>query len=402
MIERANGNYSFGGQVTTNSALAVATVYACVRVLADSIAMLPLTLYTKSDDKLTADYNSPLGQVLAFSPTPLLSPFEFWRMVVAHLCLRGNFYAQKVVRAGKVDSLLPLDPDLVTPKLIDPATITYEYSPPNKPKIVFSADQIFHIRNLCIDGSVGISPLKMASNAVRVAILGESHAGNMLQNGARPSGSFSTDGELSDEAFERLRNDLDDKYSGAGNSGRPLLLESGLKWAQMQMSAEDSQFMESRAFQRGEICIFFGIPPQLIGDVNKGTSWGTGVEQQNLAFLTHTLKPYLINIQQAILRSLVGEKDRANYVAKFDTSELTKADFVSRQSGYQVQRRNGVISANEWRKAEGLDPIEDQAADAYLIDQTLLDEPLPGGAQDASPSESDSTQEDNSAFSTGS
>jgi HK97 family phage portal protein len=399
-LARGNQSESFGAPVTLASALSVATVYACVRILADSIGMLPLTLYRKEGERQIADYDSPLGILLASAPTPLLTPYEFWRMVITHMLLRGNFYAQKVTYKGQVETLLPLNPDYVMPKMDDGATITYEYRPPNKQKVVFKAVEIFHLRNLCTDGLAGLSTLKAARNAIGVAIQGESHAGNMLRNGARPSGAFTMEGELPPEAYERLRNDLDAKYSGPDNSGRPLLLESGLKFEQMQLSAEDSQFMESRAFQRGEICIFFGIPPQLIGDVAKGTSWGTGVEQQNLAFLTHTLKPYLVNIQQAVIRSLVAPKDLGKYVAKFDVSELTKADFFNRQNGWQVMRRNGVLSANEWRKKEGLDPIEDPKADEYLVDQTLIEEPLdPNAGSSAEPDDASSESESNSAVS---
>lgn len=391
LLENANSVRSFGAAVTTSTALSVATVYACVRILADSIGMLPLTLFRKDGDRLLADYESPVGILLASAPTPTLTPYEFWRMVISHILLRGNFYAQKVKYRGQVDTLLPLNPDYVTPKMDDGATLSYEYRPPNKQKVVFKGDEIFHLRNLCIDGLVGLSTLKAAANAISVAILGESHAGNMLQNGARPSGAFSHEGQLGEEAYRRLREDLESRYSGSTNSGRPMLLEEGMTFSQMQMSAEDSQFMESRSFQRGEICIFFGIPPQLIGDVGKGTSWGTGIEQQNLAFLTHTLKPYLINIQQAVIRSLVAPQDVGKYVAKFDVSELTKADFYARQNGWQVMRRNGVISANEWRKKEGLDPIEDPKADQYLTDQTLIDEPA--GAEPVAPESDDGENE---------
>lgn len=380
ILNDSNGN-GIDAAVNDNLALSVAAVYACVNIIANSIAMLPLTLYRREGNKLVADLTSPVGVLLAARPTRQLTPFKFWRMAVAHVLLRGNFYAQKVVESGQVTTLLPLNPDNVTPKSKDGVTISYEYRHSDRSITTYSSDEIFHLTGLSLDGIRGISVLQAARRAINVAHKAETFAGSLFQNGAKPSGVLKHPKELSAEAIERLKTQFDEMHAGADNANRTLLLEDGTEWQQVQMTAEDSQFMESRGFQRGEVCIFFGVPPQMVGDVDKGTSWGTGIEQQNLGMLTHTLKPYLVNFTQECIRSLIPLNKQALYLAKFDVSELTKADFFSRQQGLQIQRRNGVISANEWREAEGKDPVDDEKMSAYLTDQTLVEDPPSSGAE---------------------
>jgi len=355
--------------VSDNQALRVAAVWACVRLLSTAVAMLPVSLYRRDGDRNTAVPEHGVHKLLAERPNAWQTPYEFKQMLLAHVLLRGNFYAEKVLFKGEVSDLLPLDPSRMEPRITDSGRSAYIYSGETGRKIPYKQGEILHIRGLTLDGIKGLSVLSAARNAIAVASKLEAHGFGLMDNGARPSGVLETDNELSEEAFERLRKDFEKNYQGSENAGRPMILEAGLKWKQAQLSAEDAQFIDQRKYTRAEIAMFFGVPPHMIGDIERGTSWGSGIETQNLGFLVHTLLPYLVNITQAGERDLLRADERSNFVLKFDTSLLTRADFGARQTGLQIQKRNGVISTNEWRKIEGLDPIDEDGADEHKADQ---------------------------------
>lgn len=363
---------------TASGPLSIAAVWACVGLLSDTIASLPAALYRKKADRHVLEAKHPVHELLAVAPNEVQTPFEFWRLVVVCLLLRGNFYGLKNKNGANITGIWPLNPDLTRPRFGKSGSLEY-VNRENGVETVYQQDEILHIRGLSTDGITGISVLSAARKTCRSAIKMEDHGYSVFSNGAAPSGVLQTDLELNAEGYERLRKDFETHYIGSQNTGRPMILEQGLKWEQMAMTLEDSQWIESRKFARSEIAMYFRIPPQLIGDIERGTSWGSGLEQQNLGFLVYTLAPYFANIQQACVRDLLPPGDRAKFCVKFDTSILTQADFVNRQNGFQIQKRNGVISANEWRKAEGFDPIDDPEADEYGSDATAAPPaPVPG------------------------
>jgi HK97 family phage portal protein len=248
-------------------------------------------------------------------------------------------------------------------KKLETGALSYEFSEQNKPVRTFKPDRIFHLRGLTTDGIIGLSVLGAAKRAIEGTIATENYGSTLFKQGIRPSGVLETDANLSPEAAKQLKESLEAAYSGVDNAHKTLVLEDGLKWKPVSLSAEDTQFIESRKFARSEIAMFFGVPPHLIGDIDRGTSWGSGIEQQNRGFLTYTLRPYLTSICQAFARDLLPIQERANYTFQFDTYDLERADFGPRQVGLEIQRRNKVISRNEWRKWEGLNPIDDPEAD---------------------------------------
>lgn len=349
------------------SAMGVAAVWACVNLLSRSIATLPAAIYRRDKSgKFTIAEDNPVHRLVAVAPNQILSPFELFQILVAHLLLKGNFYAKKVMFSGKIQSLLQLDPDRMTVKMGADGYLEYHYARPNLPVQVFRQADILHVRGLTVDGLTGLSVVGAARRAIEGSVATERYGSTMFSNGAKPSGVLEIDTELSEEAQTRLRNQFDATYAGLENAHKTMVLEAGLKWKPITLNAEDTQFIESRKFARSEIAMFFGVPPHLIGDIDRGTSWGSGIEQQNRGFLIYTLRPYLANIAQAFIRDLMPEKDQAKYVMRFDTSDLERADFGPRQTGLEVMRRNGVINANEWRKIEGWNPRDDEAADDYV------------------------------------
>lgn len=360
----------------------MSAIFACVRLLSDSIAMLPCALYRKEGNKTVLADADPVNSVLSFRPNSWQTPYEFWRTAMMHVLLRGNFFAEKVLLRDRVSDLIPLNPAWMTVGVTS-GGIEYTYRKPNAAAKVYPQAALLHLRGLSVDGVVGMSVLEAARNSVGVSVKAEDHAINMFKNGVCPSGVLNHPGELSEGAVARLREDFETRYSGTVNSAKPMLLEEGMKWEPMSMTADDAQFIEQRKYSVAEIARFFGVPPHAIGDVDRGTSWGSGIEQQNVAFLIHTLGPYLVNIQQTCVRDLVPRAEQSKFVIKFDTSLLKQPDFGTRQTGYQIMKRNGALSANEWRKAEGYEPIDSEDADKYSADAVAAPghSPAEGGGQ---------------------
>ncbi|KWT72379.1 Phage portal protein [Hyphomicrobium sulfonivorans] len=375
MLSREAYGDDSGGAVSDSRALGVAAVWACVRLLSTAVAMLPLALYRRDGERNILEDDMPVHDVLAEKPNSWQSPFEFMQMAMVHLLMRGNFYAEKVVYRGKLTALIPLNSAYMQPKISPNGVLMYLYRAPDGRVVPYKQHEILHIRGLTVDGIAGLSVLQAARRAVNVSAKLEGYSSGMMDNGARPTGVLETDEELNEEAFQRIRQDFEANFVGTANAGRPLILESKLKWRQLSLNAADAQFIDQRKYTRAEVAMFFGVPPHMIGDIERGTSWGSGIETQNLGFLVHTLMPYLVNITQACERDLLLDSERGNFVLKFDTSLLTRADFGARQTGLQIQKRNGVISINEWRKIEGLDPLEEDGADKHTSDQN----PVPAG-----------------------
>lgn len=371
LLAQAEGYDDGTGTVSDGQAMRVAAVWACVRLLSDALATLPVALYKTDGVRNTLARKHAVNRLLSVRPNNWQTPFEFQRMALAHVLLRGNFYAQKIVSQGRVVDLLPLVPSRVQVKQSNGYDIVYQYQLDRGTFKTFAQDEILHFRGLSVDGVRGLSVLEAARNSISLAVQTETHGRRLFTHGATPSGVLKHPKELSGEAIERLRAQFNDHVAGEENAHKPILLEDGLEWQQLSMTAEDTQFIDSRKFSRTEIAMFFGVPPHMIGDVERGTSWGSGIEQQSLGFLVYTLMPFIINFQQALVRDLLKPEEQMDYVVKYDTAMLTRADFKTRQDGLAIMRRNGVISANDWRKVEGLDPIQDEAADDYLADQTL-------------------------------
>jgi len=355
-----------GGEgVTEQNALRVAAVYACISLLSRSQAMLPLQLYRRKDDAETVENNHALSDILTGAPNRWQTPFEFEAMMVAHKLIRGNAYAYISRLGGDVKELIPLNPARMRVEQRNDLALDYVYRLRNGGERVYSAADIHHRRAMSTDGVMGLSPIGVARHAIGLAMKMEAHGSKTFDNAAKPSGALKSPKPLTAEAAARLKSSFDSIHSGVENAGRTMVLEDGLEWVQIGMSAEDLQFIEGRKLQRNEIAMFFGVPPHMIGDIDRGTSWGSGIEQQSLGFLVHTLNPHLVADRQALARDLLSPQERRRYTIKHETALLTRAEFLTRQNGLEIQYRNGVINADEWRKIEGLNPRADGKGTEY-------------------------------------
>lgn len=348
-----------GVSVGVDGALRIAAAWRCVNIIAGAMASMPLDLYRRVSEKerRVAD-DHPLREVLTRRPNGWQTPSEFRRMLQAQVLLRGNGYGLKITSRGRVLEIWPLHLP-VRPRQLADMSIVYDVTRRDGSTTTLPASDIFHLRGLSLDGINGLGVLQHAREAMGLALQSERSAGKMFAQGyiAKPILQMPAGHSLSDEAYARLKQSLDEEQAGAENAGKMLLLEEGLAANALGMSAADAQFLEARKFQRSDIAMFFGVPPHMIGDVEKTTSWGTGIDAQGIGFVTYTLGDWIITWEEAIARDLIGsaQADRTLY-AKFETKGLMRGDLKARGE-YQVRMMQwGVMSPNEVRALEDMNP----------------------------------------------
>lgn len=348
-----------GEIVNDQSALALSAVWACVNLLSGTIASLPLMVYrTDGQGSRTVARDHPLYRVLHDSPNFDQTAVDFWEFVCASIELWGNAYARIERSAGRVTGLVPIAPALVSVRRLQNGTIEYRWTEDGK-AFVETDRTMLHIRGFGGNPLGGMSTLHFGRNVFSLARAETRAAGGMFANGLRPSGVLTFESWLTPEQRALSETKLTEKFLGAMNAGRPLVLEGGTKWEQLTISPEDAQMLESRGFSVEEICRFFGVPPFMVGHTEKSTSWGTGLEQQTLGFQKFTLRRRLKRIEQAIQKQLLTPAERSQgLVVEFNLEGLLRADSKGRAGFYQQMTAIGAMTINEVRSLENLPPVE--------------------------------------------
>jgi HK97 family phage portal protein len=359
-----------GVDVSEETAMRTTAVYACVRVLAESVASLPICLYKRLDrGKEKATYH-PIYFLLHDMPNPEMTSFTFRETLMTHLLLWGNAYAQIIRdKKGEIIELWPLMPnrmeierDKETGKLI------YRYLT-DIGEVILQKEEVFHVVGLGFDGFKGYSPIQMAREAIGLSIATEEFGARFFANGARPGGILEHPGIVKDP--ERLRKSWEEVYKGIKNSHKIAVLEEGMKYHEIGIPPEDAQFLETRKFQLNEICRIFRVPPHMIGDLERATF--SNIEHQSIEFVVHTVRPYLVRWEQAISKCLLNDGERLIYFPKFTVDGLLRGDFKTRMEGYAIGRQNGWLSPNDIRELEDMNPIlEDQGGDIYLVNGNMI------------------------------
>lgn len=381
----ADAGYSFlfgrttsGKPVNERTAMQTTAVYACVRILAEAVASLPLHVYEYQDDggkKLVHDH--PLYYLLHDEPNPEMTSFVFRETLMSHLLIWGNAYAQ-IIRdgAGRVLGLYPLLPDKMDVQRDDKGNIYYVYSRNSDENPMFKeygniklkAEDVLHIPGLGFDGLIGYSPIAMAKNAVGMTLACEEYGASFFANGANPGGVLEHPGVLKDPS--KVRESWNSVYRGVNNAHKIAVLEEGMKYQQIGIPPEEAQFLETRKFQINEIARLYRIPPHMVGDLEKSSF--SNIEQQSLEFVKYTLEPWLVRWEQSMARVLISVNDKTNYFIKFNVDGLLRGDYASRMSGYATARQNGWMSANDIRELENLDRIPSvDGGDLYLINGNM-------------------------------
>lgn len=365
---------AFGRPVTPDTAMQLSTVWACVRLLSETIGTLPLGVYVKKSDGSRSpapDHN--LYSTLHDSPNADQSAVEFWECVVACLCLWGNFYAEKAVDAiGQVVALNLVPPDRMRVSRDVFGARRYSWVDLQGRSHTAGEDAIFHVRGFGIGLDTGLSPIGYARSTLHAAIAADASAMASFQNGVRPSGFLVTEGKLTAEQREQARSNIIDPLTGPAATARAAILEKGWTWTAMSggLPPEDLQLLETRGFHVEEICRWFRVPPFMVGHTEKSTSWGTGLEQQMIGFLTFSLRPYLSRIEQAVQKQLVRPAERSTVYAEFNLEGLMRADSTGRAALYSSASQNGWMMRSEIRQKENLPMVD--GSDVLTVQSNLV------------------------------
>lgn len=381
LSETANYNgpsdtYS-GKSVTVTTALALSTVWSCVRLISESIASLPCNVFSNDSygDKVLARDNE-LYRILHKSPNADMTSFDFWQALIASRMLWGNAYCLKTFRGRgsdrKLVSIELLRPDLMSIKCHDDGRITYVYNDLYGQE-EYTEDQIIHFKGFSLDGRIGLSTISYARNTFASSMAQEETSGKLFSNGMRPGGALTLPNVLKSEQREQIRASISEQVGGVSKTGGMIILEGGMTYTPLSIKPEDAQMLESRAFSVEEICRWFGVPPSLIGHTEKSTTWGTGIEQINLGFLTYTLQPIIKSIEQELKKSLFSAG--SDLFAEFSVEGFLRSDSTGRAALYSSAAQNGWMSREEIRRKENLPYVKGSEAltvQAALVPLDLL------------------------------
>lgn len=360
------------GRLTDDAAMRVGTFNAGTRLVAGIEASLPLHVYQRQPDGgKQRQYGNTLDRLLSVKPNPWQNAFEWREQMTAHLLLRGNAYSyitwvEVVDRAGRIRNrateLIPMHPDLVEVTQAD-------YKQPPRyflrrrtgDKLPIPSDDILHIRGFSTDGVLGRSVISDARETIGVALDTQRFAARLFANDATPGVVLKHPTKLSPQAAARLRDSWDDTH--AGNTRRTAVLEEGMTLERLTLAPEDAQFLQTRDMQQSQICGLFPIPPHLLGIVDKSTSWGSGIEQQNIQFLTYCIGIINRRFESAIRDQLI-ENDETFFVEHL-IEGLQRSDIKTRYGAYSIGRQWGWLSVNDIRARENMNPIGVEG-DVYL------------------------------------
>jgi len=356
-FEPVSARTGSGMRVSPDSALRLAAVYACVRVLSESLASLPLVIYQRradgGKDKVTDHW---LYRLLAKRPNRFQNPFEWREMLQGHLALRGNAYNQIITNAkGEVVELMPLHPDRIRLELLPSGEYRYRFTDRFGTESILPRGEVWHLRGLSSDGLMGMSPIELARENLGMALAAQDYGARFFANDAKPTGGWiEFPGSFKDsEAKKVFRESYQQAQSGA-NRGKVLVLENGMKFHEVGVTNKDAQFLELRKFQITDVARLFRVPPHMIGDLDRATF--SNIEQQSLEFVMHTMTPWAERWEASIESELLLEGD--DIEVEFDFANLMRGDAASRASYYQSGIQNGWLTRNEARIAENLNPLE--------------------------------------------
>ncbi len=342
---------------TSGSFLGLSATWACVNFWAGNIAGLPVTVYRKGPGGVAVEATDhPLYALLHDSPNYDQSAFDFWEFIVASIELQGNGYAEILRREdGKIISLTPIRPDLVRVTRRSNGDLQYSWTD-SEGDHTETQERMLHIRGFGGNPLGGLSPLAVCRRTFAAASAADRAARAMFANGARPSGTLSTDKLLKADQRAELEDLLREKFVGAANSGRPMLLDNGLTWQALSMSPEDAQMLESRQFSVEDICRVFEVDPHLVGHTAGNTKLGSSIGDQTLSLLKFKMRKRLKRIEGALEKQLLTAADRAAGVSiEFNLEGFLRADSEGRARFYDLMKQ--FMTVNEVRALEGLGPV---------------------------------------------
>lgn len=347
-----------GRPVSEQAVLQLSAAMACVRLLSGTIATLPLDIFRRlgnGERKSSPDH--VLYELLHNQPNPDMTATDFWQVMVSSLLLQGNAFAEKLYFNGRLVALEPLEARRVTWSTDSNGDLIFYYAGTGtnaSSRRRIQPDRLWHIPAFTLDGKIGISPICYGASVFGSALAADDASAAVFSNGMTASGFVTSKEFLSPEHRQMFRDNLATFSAQAVNNRKVMILENGMTYTPLGINPEDAQLLETRSFSIEEICRWFGVPPTLIGHGDKTSNWGTGLEQQNIAFLTYSLTPWLRKIEQSIRKSLLPASEKQRYFAEFNVSGLLRGDSAARQSQYSTYVNNGIMTRDEVRRLENL------------------------------------------------
>ena len=385
-------------RVSADAALRLAAVYACVRILSETMASLPIVIYrTRPDGGKDRIKDHWLYHRLARTPNRYQNPFEWREMLQGHLTLRGNAFCQILANAkGEITELLPIHPDRVKLEMLTNGDYRYRISQAGGTELILPRGEVWHLRGLSSDGLLGMSPIELARESLGMALAAQDYGARFFANDAKPTGGWiEFPGNFKDAEAKRVFRESYQQAQAGANRGKVLVLENGMKFHEVGVTNKDAQFLELRKFQITDIARLFRVPPHMIADLDRATF--SNIEQQSLEFVMHTMTPWAERWEAAIGRDLIFDSEALE--VEFDFSNLMRGDVASRSAYYQSGIQNGWLTRNEARAAENLNPLaglEQPLRPLNMVEESDAQEPetenTSAASDNALESESESDQ----------
>jgi len=349
--------------VNTTTAMRASAVMACVRVLSDTLAQIPLVVYRRvSENGKERATDHPLYDILHNNPNSRLTSFEWRRLLQGHVALRGNGFCEIKWDRTEAGELVPLNPDRISIESENGEIVNYKVREEKGSVRDIRPDNMLHLMGLSRDGVVGINPIQEAAQSVGITLAADRFGASFFGNGAKASGVLSHPGVLSVKALQNLRSSVMERITG-DNQNSPLILEEDMKWTQMTIAPEEAQFLETRKFQVNDIARIFRVPPHMIGDLDRATF--SNIEQQSLEFVVYTMMPWIVMWEQRLTKSLIIDPRDDDIFIEFLLDGLLRGDSKQRSEALQIQFMNGVLNGDEWRAIENRNPLPDEAGQVF-------------------------------------
>ena len=368
--ERFAVSSAAGVHVNDGNILQLSAVWACARLISETIATLPLGMHERTTNGKRPAPQHPLDFILGAQPNASSISSVFWESVVAAMLLRGNARCEKLTVGSRVVGLNFLAPSRLTSSRRADGTREFRYTEDDGKQRVIPDAKIWTIPGWSLDGKTGVSVVQYGAQVFGAALATDTAASGTFKRGLMPTTWFKYPRVMKAEQREDARKFIEERLSGSVNAGKPAILEADMEVGTLGIPPKDAQLLESRAFSVEEICRWFRVPPWMVGHTEKSTSWGTGIEQQMIGFLTFTLAPWLKRIEQAISKDLLAPAERRRYYPKFTVEGLLRADSAARSTLYSSMVNNGIMTRDEVRELEDRPPMGGNAG--VLTVQTAL------------------------------
>ena len=366
------GESSSGVFVNDSTALQFSAVFACVRVLSETVASLPIHVYRKTSAGRKAIPNHPLSRVLGIQPNEEQTSYELREFMMTSLGLRGNAYSQIILdRMGRTVELNPLYAKYMHVDRDSKGNLVFDYQEPSNSR-TFRAEELWRVAGLGSNGITGLSPISIASESIGLALATERAAGSMFKNGLQTNVALEYPTTVTTEQIENLRSQFAENYGGSNKSGKPLILEGGMSTKKIGLSAQDAQMLAQRRYNVVDICRWYRIPPHMVAELERSTF--SNIEHQGIEFVVHTIRPWLVRLESTMQRDLLNTGEQGKIYISHNVDGLLRGDTKSRYEAYGKAINDGWMNRNEVRGLEDL-PNE-EGLNEFLVPMNM------GGSSD--------------------